>query len=64
MAKELGGSVPATFLEQLWTAVLSQHGLVGGLLFGAIVYLACPLASERAARERDRETAKQEATER
>jgi hypothetical protein len=56
--------VPATFLEQLWNAVLTQQGLVAGLLFGALIYLAYQLATERAARERDREAAKQEAAER
>jgi uncharacterized membrane protein YciS (DUF1049 family) len=51
-------------VEQLWSLLLSQQGLVAGLLFAAILYLACQLANERAARERDRETAKQEAAER
>jgi hypothetical protein len=51
-------------VEQLWSLLLSQQGLVAGLLFAAILYFACQLQNERAARERDRETAKQEAAER
>jgi hypothetical protein len=50
-----------SLLEELWRALLSQQGLVAGLLFAAILYLASQLANERAARERDRETAKHEA---
>ena len=53
-----------SFIEQLESVLLSQQGIVAGLLFAAILYLACQLATERAARERDRETAKQEAAER
>ena len=56
--------MPLSFIEQLGRALLSQQGIVAGLLFAAILYLACQLATERAARERDRETAKQEAAER
>jgi hypothetical protein len=51
-------------LEQLWNVLLNQQGIVAGLLFGAILYLAFQLANERAARERDRDTAKEEAAER
>jgi len=54
----------SSFVEQLESVLLSQQGIVAGLLFAAILYLACQLATERAARERDRETAKQEAAER
>jgi hypothetical protein len=56
--------MPLSFIERLETVLLSQQGIVAGLLLVAIVYLACQLATERAARERDRETAKQEAAER
>ena len=56
--------MPLSFIEQLGRVLLSQQGIVAGLLLAAIVYLACQLATERAARERDRETAKQEAAER
>jgi hypothetical protein len=56
--------MPLSFIEQLGSVLLSQQGLVAGLLLAAIVYLASQLATERAARERDRETAKQEAAER
>ena len=53
-----------SFVEQLESVLLSQQGLVAGLLFVAILYLASQLAIERSARERDRKTAKQEAAER
>jgi len=56
--------MPLSFLEQLGSVLLSQQGVVAGLLLAAIVYLAWQLATERAARERDRETAKHEAAER
>jgi hypothetical protein len=50
-----------SLLEELWRVLLSQQGLIAGLLFAAISYLATQLANERAARGRDRETAKHEA---
>ena len=53
-----------SFVEQLWSVLLNQQGIVAALLFAAILYLAVQLANERAARERDRDTAKQEAAER
>ena len=56
--------MPLSFVEQLGSVFLSQQGVVGGLLLAAIVYLAWQLATERAARERDRETAKHEAADR
>ena len=56
--------MPLSFIEQLGSVLLSQQGVVAGLLLAAIVYLAWQLATERAARERDRETAKHEAAER
>jgi hypothetical protein len=54
----------SSFIEQLESVLLSQKSIVAGLLLAAIVYLACQLESERAARERDQETAKHEAAER
>jgi hypothetical protein len=56
--------MPLSFIEQLGSVLLSQQGIVAGLLLAAIVYLGWQLATERAARERDRETAKHEAAER
>src|SRR5215472_16675423 len=56
--------MPLSFIEQLGNVLLSQQCVVAGLLLAAIVYLAWQLATERAARERDRETAKHEAAER
>jgi hypothetical protein len=53
-----------SFVEQLWSVLLNQQDIVAALLFAAILYLAVQLANERAARERDRDTAKQEAAER
>ena len=34
----------SSFIEQLESVLLSQQGIVAGLLFAAILYLACQLA--------------------